>query len=60
VEDEDEDVFVVLMGGVSIDGVVVALLNAGSIRSSLTTTGDGAVCCCFLSSIADMSSFVDQ
>lgn len=39
---EDEDPFLLLLAGVvsvGIDGVVGAL-NAGSIKSSLTTTGD--------------------
>lgn len=57
----EEDAFLGLVSGggvsvVGIDGVGVPL-NAGSIRSSLMTAGDGAACCCFLSSSADISCF---
>lgn len=57
---EDEDAFLVLLSsGVSIDGAG-APLNAGSIKSSLTKPGDGAACCCFLSSSADISFFGER
>lgn len=57
---EVEDAFLVLVFGGGVSVVGIDALNAGSIRSSLITTGDGAACCCFLSSSADISCFVEK